>query len=244
MPVLVVEGLDVSYGQIAALRDVSLRVERGELVGVIGPNGAGKSTLLLALAGGIRPKAGKMTFNGESLVGMAPDAIVRRGISLIPEGRRIFGTLTVAENLKVASSTRRSRKDVARDLQYVFERFPVLETFRQKPAGELSGGEQQQLAIARALISKPKLLLVDEPSLGLAPILVDRVFEVLEELNRQGMTLLVVEQNAVRAHALTDRLYVLRTGRIELLERDPKLVHAIESGELYFGQTENASEAV
>ncbi|HKP17930.1 MAG TPA: ABC transporter ATP-binding protein [Gaiellaceae bacterium] len=236
---LLVEGLHVYYGQIAALRDVSLRVDEGELVGVIGPNGAGKSTLLLAVAGGIRPTAGKITFNGHSVVGMAPDAIVKRGISLVPEGRRIFGTLTVAENLKVASSTRHGREEISRDVEHVLELFPILSTYLRKPAGELSGGEQQQLAIARALIAKPKLLLVDEPSLGLAPILVDRVFEVLEELHKQGMTILVVEQNAVRAHALTDRLYVLRTGRIELLDKDPRLIHAIESGELYFGRTDN-----
>jgi branched-chain amino acid transport system ATP-binding protein len=236
--VLKVEGLDVSYGQIAALRDVSLQVEQGELVGVIGPNGAGKSTLLLAIAGGVRPTAGRITFNGESLLGASPDRIVERGVSLVPEGRRIFGTLTVAENLRVACSTRRDRRNVAQDLEGVLQLFPILEVYRRKPAGQLSGGEQQQLALARALLTKPKLLLIDEPSLGLAPILVDRVFDVMEELHKQGITILVVEQNAVRAHALADRLYVLRTGTIELLDKDPNLAQAIDSGELYFGRSE------
>ncbi len=235
---LKVESLDVSYGQISALRKVSIQVGQGELVGVIGPNGAGKSTLLLAIAGGVRPSAGTITLDGEPLVGMSPEGIVKRGVALVPEGRRIFGTLTVTENLRVAASTRRDRKQLAGDFAEVFELFPILYNYRRKPAGQLSGGEQQQLAIARALLAKPRLLLIDEPSLGLAPILVDRVFEVMEDLNRKGMTILVVEQNAVRAHALTHRLYVLRTGTIELLEKDPSLVHAIDSGELYFGHAD------
>ncbi|MEA2227513.1 MAG: branched-chain amino acid transport system ATP-binding protein [Solirubrobacteraceae bacterium] len=230
-----VERLNVSYGAVAALRDVDLSVEEGELVGVVGPNGAGKSTLLNAIGGGVRTTSGSITIGDRSIVGLAPDAIVRTGISLVPEGRRIFGTLTVGENLKVALAPRTDRAAARADVDRMLELFPVLQRYLQTPAGRLSGGEQQQLAIARALLSKPRLLLVDEPSLGLAPIVVDRVFDLLVELRRTGVTILLVEQNASQALAIADRMYMLRTGRIEALERTPELAQAIDSGELYFG---------
>ena len=230
-----VNALCVSYGAVAALRDVDIAVEEGELVGVVGPNGAGKSTLLNAIAGGVRPASGSISFDGRPIAGLAPDAIVRAGISLVPEGRRIFGTLTVGENLQVALAPRRDRAAARADMHRMLELFPVLQRYLQTPAGRLSGGEQQMLAIARALLSQPRLLLVDEPSLGLAPIVVDRVFDLLVELRQTGATILLVEQNASESLAIADRMYMLRTGRIEVLERTPELALAIESGELYFG---------
>jgi branched-chain amino acid transport system ATP-binding protein len=233
--VLSVEGLDVSYGPVRALRGVDLRVDAGEIVGVVGPNGAGKSTLLRAIAGAVRASAGSIVFEGRSVAGLSPDAIVRRGISLVPEGRRIFATLTVGENLRVALAPRRDRAAAADDVEHVLELFPVLRAYLRSSAGKLSGGEQQQLAIARALLGRPRLLLVDEPSLGLAPIIVDRVFDLLAELKAAGVTILLVEQNAAQALAIADRMYVLRTGRIEQLAASEELADAIRTGELYFG---------
>jgi branched-chain amino acid transport system ATP-binding protein len=233
--VLRVEALTVSYGSVAALREVDLAVQEGELVGVVGPNGAGKSTLLNTIGGAVRAASGTITFEGRSIAGLAPDAIVRGGISLVPEGRRIFGTLTVGENLQVALAPRTDRAAARADVDRMLELFPVLQRYLKAPAGRLSGGEQQQLAIARALLSKPRLLLVDEPSLGLAPIVVDRVFDLLVELRQTGVTILLVEQNASQSLAIADRMYVLRSGRIEALERSAELAHAIDTGELYFG---------
>jgi branched-chain amino acid transport system ATP-binding protein len=233
---LKVEGLNVRYGPIAALRNVSLQVNRGELVSVIGANGAGKTTLLVAIAGGIQPAAGSILFDGRPITGLRPEAVVRLGISLVPEGRRIFASLTVEENLRLAQiSTRRAEVGAYGNTDAVFELFPILKEYLHKPSGQLSGGEQQQLAIARALLTNPLLLLIDEPSLGLAPFLVDRVFDVLSELRRQGVTILLIEQNAVRAMGIADRLYVLRTGVIEPVEKSSRITEAIASGSLYFG---------
>lgn len=232
---LKVENLDVRYGSVNALKDASIEVNSGEIVGVVGPNGAGKSTLLMSIAGLVPPNGGSISFEGRSLVGLRPDAIVRRGIAIVPEGRRIFGTLTVAENLRVAFSARNKRIDGGVDVERVLDLFPALKNFLSSSAGRLSGGEQQQLAIARALLTNPRLLLVDEPSLGLAPIIVDRVFDLLSELRETGMTILLVEQNASQAHAISNRMYVLRTGRVELLDAKTDLLKAIATGELYFG---------
>ena len=195
---------------------MSLEVSQGEIVGVIGPNGAGKSTMLNAIAGVVPPSDGDIRLGDESLVGDRPERIVRRGVSLVPEGRRIFGRLTVGENLELGTTARSDRAAAAKDVEGVLELFPVLRGYYGSPAGKLSGGEQQMLAIGRALLSKPRLLMLDEPSLGLAPILIDRVFETLDELRSQGVTILLVEQNAARTVELADRTYVLRTGRIEL----------------------------
>jgi branched-chain amino acid transport system ATP-binding protein len=214
---LKITDLSVHYGRVRAVQHLTMEVNEGELVGLVGHNGAGKTTTLMTIAGVLRPASGDVVFQGRSLVGMAPDAILRAGISLVPEGRRIFGRLTVGENLRIGSTVRRDRKRVDDDLKRLLERFPVLERDWGKSGAKLSGGEQQQLAIARALLAGPKLLLLDEPTLGLAPLMVDRVFEILEGLRKDGVTILLVEQNAARTIEISDRTYVMRSGgRIEL----------------------------
>jgi branched-chain amino acid transport system ATP-binding protein len=214
---LKITDLSVHYGRVRAVQNLTMEVNEGELVGLVGHNGAGKTTTLMTIAGVLRPASGDVLFQGRSLIGMAPDAILRAGISLVPEGRRIFGRLTVGENLRIGSTVRRDRKHVEDDLKRLLERFPVLERDWGKSGAKLSGGEQQQLAIARALLAGPKLLLLDEPTLGLAPLMVDRVFEILEGLRRDGVTILLVEQNAARTIEISDRTYVMRSGgRIEL----------------------------
>ncbi|MPZ68478.1 MAG: ATP-binding cassette domain-containing protein [Actinobacteria bacterium] len=209
-------GIFVNYGHVAAVRGVSLEVNEGEVVGLIGPNGAGKTTLLSAIAGVIRPERGDIQLLGETLLGKAPEKIVPMGISLVPEGREIFGTLTVEENLRLGATIRRRDPEVAGDIESMMERFPILGKYRGTHAGALSGGEQQQLAIARALLANPKLLLLDEPSLGLAPKLVDQVFDIVGQLKEDGVTVLLVEQNARRTLEFADRTYVLRSGEIRL----------------------------
>jgi len=196
------------------VRGISLHVDEGELVGLIGPNGAGKTTTLSSIVGVVPVASGSITFEGRPLAGTSPEAIVRGGIALVPEGRRIFGRLTVEENLRLGA-TGRSDADVGRDAAEMMERFPILERYRSSPAGKLSGGEQQQLAIARALMSRPRLLLMDEPSLGLAPLMVNRVFELIAELRSEGMTTLLVEQNARRTLKGADRTYVLQNGTLQ-----------------------------
>ena len=213
---LSVADLHVSYGRVPALRGVSLKVRRGEMVGVVGPNGAGKSTLLLTIAGVLRPTQGGVQLGNESLVRQAPEDIVRKGVSLVPERRHIFAQLTVEENLKVAAATRTEKQQTTRDLEELYERFPILGERRTSRGGNLSGGQQQQLAIARALLTRPQLLLVDEPSLGLAPILVERVFDSLAALRDEGVSILLVEQNALATIEMSDRIYVLRRGEIAL----------------------------
>ena len=213
---LSIEDLHVSYGRVPALKGISLEVDAGEIVGLVGPNGAGKTTTLSTVFGLIRPDSGSILLEGRSLVGEAPERIVRLGVALVPEGRHIFNTLTVSENLAMGATARSDRAGVRRDLAGLLERFPVLERYYDSPAGRLSGGEQQQLAIARALLSRPRLLLLDEPSLGLAPVVIDLVFDVLAELRNEGVTILLVEQNAARAVELADRSYVLRTGEVAL----------------------------
>jgi branched-chain amino acid transport system ATP-binding protein len=214
--VLSISDLRVQYGRIPALRGVDIEVHAGEIVAVIGPNGAGKSTLLSTIAGVVKPTSGGITFEGRSLIGRTPEAIVRYGISLVPEGRHIFTRLTVAENLQLGYTPRRPGPDVDRDLESVLDLFPILRSYSGTSAGKLSGGEQQMLAIARALLARPRLLMLDEPSLGLAPIVIDAVFATLELLRTMEVTVLLVEQNAARAVTLADRVYVLRTGTVEL----------------------------
>jgi branched-chain amino acid transport system ATP-binding protein len=214
---LKIENVSAYYGRIAALRGVSLQVDTGEFVAVIGPNGAGKSTLLHTIAGVLQPSDGTVVLDGESLAGKPPEHIVRKGLALVPEGRHIFGTLTVAENLLIGATPRAaSNGDLDADINRVMDLFPVLRDRYRQRAGKLSGGEQQQLAIARALLSNPRLLLLDEPSLGLAPLVIDTVFDALDTLRENGITLLVVEQNAAVAVEAADRTYALRTGRVEL----------------------------
>jgi branched-chain amino acid transport system ATP-binding protein len=211
-----VRDLTVRYGRAPAVQDLSLEISEGEIVGLVGPNGAGKSTTLAAIFGLVAVAEGEITYDGESLVGLAPETIVRRGLALVLEGRHIFSTMTVRENLLLGTtaSGNRVRSDAA--LEPVLDRFPVLRRTFRAPAGNLSGGEQQQLAVARALLAEPRLLVLDEPSLGLAPLLVDQIFETLAELRRAGVTILLVEQNVTRTIELADRTYFLRSGRITL----------------------------
>jgi branched-chain amino acid transport system ATP-binding protein len=210
--VLELRDVSVSYGRIAAVQGLSLEVQQGEFVGLVGHNGAGKSTTLMTIAGALSPVSGDILLEGRSVVGLAPDEILRRGIALVPEGRRIFGRLSVGENVRIGATVRKDRKGVEEDIRNVVERFPVLQRYWNSSGAKLSGGEQQQLAIARALVSRPKVLLLDEPTLGLAPLMVDRVFDILEQLHASGTTILLVEQNAARTIEMADRTYVLRTG--------------------------------
>ncbi len=210
---LEVSGLTTAYGEISALRDANLRVGSGEVVGLIGPNGAGKTTLLNTIAGLLAPRSGSVSLDGEDVTGWDPEALVRAGLALVPEHRRIFTDLTVEENLKVGGITLPAADRTAL-LEEMADLFPVLRAKWATAAGYLSGGEAQQLAIGRALMARPRLLMMDEPSLGLAPILVDVVFELVETLQAQGRTLLVVEQNATRMLEVADRAYVLRSGEV------------------------------
>jgi branched-chain amino acid transport system ATP-binding protein len=209
--VLEVSGLTTRYGEISALRNASLLVGAGEVVGLIGPNGAGKTTLLNTLAGLLEPSEGGVTFDGEDVTGSSPERLLRMGLALVPEHRRIFGDLTVEENLRIGGITVSTRRRQSL-LEEMAEQFPVLRQKWTTAAGYLSGGEAQQLAIARALMSEPRLLMMDEPSLGLAPVMVDVVFELISSLRDRGRTLLVVEQNATRMLDLADRAYVMRSG--------------------------------
>jgi branched-chain amino acid transport system ATP-binding protein len=232
---LAVEQLHVSYGSVAALRGVSIEVAAGEIVAVIGPNGAGKSTLLRSIAGLTAPSRGAIRFNDESIGGRPAERLVAQGLSLVPEGRRIFGSRSVAENITLGATPRRDRQKVASDLERMLTLFPILrERFRQK-AGKLSGGEQQMLAIARALMAAPKLLLLDEPSLGLAPLIVRKVYEVIAELRRTGMTVLVVEQAVHVALGAADRTYVMNTGAIVMAGASATLRGTAGFEDAYFG---------
>ena len=214
-PLLAVDGLDVVYGRVPAIRALSLEVAAGEIVGLIGPNGAGKSTTLHAIVGLVPPTSGDVRLAGRSLRGRSPEQIARSGIALVPEGRRIFGGFSVEENLRLGLAARRGN-GVAAPLDGVYELFPVLAEMRNRPAGALSGGQQQQLAIGRALVAEPDVLLLDEPSLGLAPALVDLVFEALAAIRERGVTVLLVEQRAQRTVAFADRTYVLGNGELRM----------------------------
>ena len=214
---LEVAELEVRYGSVRALREVSLRVAENELVGVVGPNGAGKSTLLLAIAGALAPARGEIRFDGALIGARSAENIARLGISMVPEGRRIFTQLSVEENLRLGTQMRRDREGVEQDLRQMLEVFPVLGERLSAPGGKLSGGEQQQLAIARALMTRPRLVLLDEPALGLAPMVIEAVYATLHRLREeQALTLLLVEQSTHRVLANADRVYVLRQGRVEL----------------------------
>ncbi len=219
----------VRYGSIRALQGVSFRVETGELVALIGSNGAGKTTTLRTISGLLRPTQGTVTFEGSDITSASTDRIVGLGISHCPEGRRIFGSLSVSDNLRLGAVTRSDAAEVAADLEMVFELFPLLRERVGQAGGTLSGGEQQMLAIGRALMSRPRLLLLDEPSLGLAPLMVERIFATIAALKAQGRTILLVEQNVHQALDVADRAYVVETGRItldgpaEVLRHDPKV---------------------
>jgi branched-chain amino acid transport system ATP-binding protein len=216
VPLLAVEGLEVRHGAVTAVHGLSLEVDHGEIVGLIGPNGAGKSSTLHAIMGAVRAAAGDVRVRGESMVGKRPEAVARKGVALVPEGRRIFADLTVDENLKLGLAGRRTRDGTDDDLARVYELFPAVEESLRRKAGTLSGGQQQQLAIARALVADPEVLLLDEPSLGLAPRMVDVVFETLAAIRDRGLAVLLVEQRAQRTVALADRSHVLANGQQRL----------------------------
>ncbi|MFN8520037.1 MAG: ABC transporter ATP-binding protein [Chloroflexota bacterium] len=228
MTLLAVEGLGVAYGSIRAIQDATLQVEAGELVAIIGSNGAGKSTLLKTVSGLLRPRAGAIRFDGQDIAGASTDRIVALGISHCPEGRRVFGRLSVRQNL-VLGGIGRPAEAAGRDIERMADLFPRLRERFGQAAGTLSGGEQQMLAIARALMSAPRLLLLDEPSLGLAPLMVEQVFRIIDDLRAQGLTMLLVEQNVHHALDSADRAYVMETGRVTLegpaaeLRHDPRI---------------------
>ena len=211
--VLKVENLHVYYGSIHAIKGVSFEVGEGEIVTLIGANGAGKSTTLNTVGGLLKPREGSIEFEGRSILGVAPHKVVNEGMALCPEGRRVFAQLSVKENLEMGAYTRPA-SEIPETLEKVYEHFPRLKERQSQMAGTLSGGEQQMLAMGRALMSKPKLMMLDEPSMGLAPILVDQIFEIIKALNKAGTTILLVEQNAQMALSIADRAYVLETGRI------------------------------
>ncbi len=234
MAMLTVSDLNVYYGSIHAVKGVSFEVNTGEIVTLIGANGAGKSTTLNTVSGILRPRSGSIEFEGESLVGVPAHKMVSRGIALCPEGRRVFGNLTVRENLEMGAFTRPD--DEARETRReVYERFPRLKERRNQLAATLSGGEQQMLAMGRALMSKPKLIMLDEPSMGLAPILVQEIFDIIKALNEDGTTVLLVEQNASKALSIADRGYVLETGRVSKTGTGRDLLHDDDVRKAYLG---------
>jgi branched-chain amino acid transport system ATP-binding protein len=226
------------YGPIEALRGIDIEVKRGEIVSLIGNNGAGKSTTLMTISGVLRPEAGDIIFEGQSIRGIPPHRIVEMGISQVPEGRRIFPRLTIIENLEMGAYTKFKIKSskLRVQLDRIYELFPVLKERQKQPGGTLSGGEQQMLAIGRALMSNPKLLLLDEPSLGLAPIIVSKIFRTIKEINKEGVTVLLVEQNARLALKLSDRGYVLENGRVVLEGKGEELLGNEQVKKAYLGE--------
>ena len=225
MSLLSVTNIDVHYGAIQALHDVSFRLEKGEVVTLIGANGAGKSTTLNTISGLIRPSKGAISFQGSDITEVQPPEIVKRGLIQVPEGRKIFATLTVWENLDLGAFLNPDKKDKERLIEEVFARFPRLKERRNQKGGTLSGGEQQMLAIGRGLMARPQVLLLDEPSMGLSPILVEQIFDTIREINQSGTSILLVEQNALMALSIADRGYVLDTGRVVLEGPSDDLLH-------------------
>ncbi|MBI5369563.1 MAG: ABC transporter ATP-binding protein [Planctomycetes bacterium] len=228
--------IHTGYGPIEVLKGISLEVRTGEIVTIIGANGAGKSTTLMTVSGMVPVRRGEVRFQGERLTGVAPHRIVELGLSQVPEGRRIFPRLTVLENLEMGAYTRRDPNGVAADLDKMFHRFPILSERKEQLGGTLSGGEQQMLAIARALMARPRMLLLDEPSLGLAPLFVSKVFRILRELNREGVTVLLVEQNARMALKTAHRGYVLETGQITMADAAATLLADSRVQDAYLGK--------
>jgi branched-chain amino acid transport system ATP-binding protein len=232
---LKLENLEVAYGNIKAIKGISLEVNQGEIVTLIGSNGAGKSTTLRAISGILKPKSGSITFNGERIDGVEGHDIVAKGICQSPEGRRIFPKMSVDENLDLGAFLRNDKEGIAADRDRVLELFPRLRERIDQKAGTMSGGEQQMLAVGRALMGSPKLLLLDEPSMGLAPVLVDMIFETIEKINKQGTTILVVEQNALAALNVADRAYVLESGSIKMSGKAKDLISNDEVTKAYLG---------
>ncbi|GAB2028191.1 ABC transporter ATP-binding protein [Lactovum odontotermitis] len=232
---LKIENISVNYGMIEAVRDISFEVKEGEIVALIGANGAGKTTTLHTISGLLRPKQGKITFLDQDITGMQPQKIVAMGLSQVPEGRHVFPGLTVLENLEMGAYLKKDRAENARNLKEVFERFPRLEERKNQDAATLSGGEQQMLAMGRALMSTPKLLLMDEPSMGLAPQLIQEIFSIIVDIQKKGTTVLLNEQNAKQALSIADRGYVLETGRIILSGTGKELLESEEVQKAYLG---------
>lgn len=232
---LEVKGIDVYYGAIHALKGLSLEVEEGSIVTLIGANGAGKTTTLKSISGLLRPRNGAIMFKGSDISKVAPEKIVGLGISQVPEGRRVFATMTVLENLEMGAYLRKDKKGIESDLENVFTRFPRLKERRKQTAGTLSGGEQQMLAIGRALMARPELMLMDEPSMGLAPLLVKEIFEIIKDINARGTTILLVEQNAHMALSIANRAYVIETGEIVLEGTAEQLINSEEVKKAYLG---------
>jgi branched-chain amino acid transport system ATP-binding protein len=230
-----VNGIDVFYGNIHALKGVSLEINEGEIVTLIGANGAGKSTLLKTLSGLLKPKKGSIEYLGNSIFGKAPQSIVKVGISHVPEGRRVFANMSVEENLELGAYLRKDSKEIRKDLQNVYELFPRLQERRKQLSGTLSGGEQQMLAMGRAIMAKPKLLLLDEPSMGLAPLMVKAIFQIIEKINQDGTTILLVEQNANMALSVANRAYVIETGRVGISGTAAELQASEEIKKAYLG---------
>ncbi len=235
MAMLDIKDINVYYGAIHAIKGISLYVNEGEIVTLIGANGAGKSTTLRTISGLLKPKTGTITFLGNDIAGMPAHKIVAEGISQVPEGRRIFAEMTVMENLELGAFIRDDKKTITQDLKMVFRRFPRLEERKLQLAGTLSGGEQQMLAMGRALMSRPKLLLLDEPSMGLAPLLIREIFSIIVDINKTGTTVLLVEQNANMALSIANRAYVLETGRITISGDAKKLAASEEIRKAYLG---------
>ena len=236
---LKIDGISSRYGGVQALDRISLDLEKGEILALVGGNGAGKTTLLNLISGIIRPFRGEIVFKGENIVSFSPEKIVERGIIQVPEGRHLFGPLTVRENLELGAYRRRgkrNKKKISEDFKYILQLFPVLEKRLNQRAETLSGGEQQMLAIGRGLMAKPVLLLLDEPSLGLAPLVVQEIISVIERLRKEGTTILLVEQNARAALKISDRAYVLKTGKIQLQGKASDLLEDAEVKRAYLGQ--------
>ncbi len=233
--ILDVQGVHTYYGNIHALKGVSLNVKQGEIVTLIGSNGAGKSTTLNTISGLLKAKEGGISFEGEKIDHLPAHSIVRKGISQVPEGRKIFSRLTVSENLEMGAFTRKSTSEIKEEMEMVFRLFPRLQERRAQIAGTLSGGEQQMLAIGRALMARPRLLLLDEPSMGLAPILVETIFETIEDINKEGTTIMLVEQNALMAFQIAVRGYVIQTGNIVMEDKTENLQEDEMVRKLYLG---------
>lgn len=232
---LKVQDIDVYYGAIHALKTLSINVEQGSIVTLIGANGAGKTTTLKTISGLLRPKSGSVLFKNQDITKIPPEKIVALGISQVPEGRRVFSTMTVLENLEMGAYLRNDKKGIQQDLENVFTRFPRLKERRKQLAGTLSGGEQQMLAIGRALMARPELLLMDEPSMGLAPLLVKEIFEIIKDINDKGTTILLVEQNAHMALSIADKAYVIETGQIVLEGSARDLMNSEQVKKAYLG---------
>lgn len=232
---LTINDINVFYGAIHAIKGVSLEVNEGEIVTLIGANGAGKSTILRTISGLLKPKTGSIQFEGQEIAGMPAHEIVKTGISQVPEGRRIFAEMSVLENLELGAFTRKDKDGIKADMELVFERFPRLKERIGQLAGTLSGGEQQMMAMGRALMSRPRLLLLDEPSMGLAPLLIKEIFAIIQDINKTGTTVLLVEQNANMALSIAHRAYVLETGRITLSGDAKELAASDEVRKAYLG---------